>query len=146
MNVITYQLAKMRQIAALQVEVFPLQKEVIRLGKEIERPKEENDRLESENAEMCRHTNKHSHNSHKPLSNDGYGKNPHRSSTMLKEKKHKHGGQVGNKGRTLRQVRQPDGTQVHFPRQCTICGRAISASEKYRVVSSRNRSALTYEF
>ena len=56
---------------------------------------------------------------------------------MPKGEKRKCGGQVGHKGRTLRQEKHPDKVQVHLPHHCNICGREVSAEEKYRIVSKR---------
>lgn len=127
----------LEQVVALQAEVSRLRKEVSRMGKENARLQEENAQLKAENAELHRRLDKNSSNSHKPPSSDGYRKKPRRTSAMPKGEKRKRGGQAGHKGRTLRQVSQPDKIQVHLPHHCGVCGREITVGEKYRVVRKR---------
>ena len=122
--------ALLERIAALEAELLQLRKEVARL-------EEEKARLETENAELRRRLAKDSHNSHKPPSSDGYRKKTRRTSAMPKGPKRKRGGQAGHKGRTLRQVNQPDKVQVHLPERCAICGRTIQEHEPFRVVGKR---------
>jgi transposase len=122
--------ALLERIAALEAELLQLRKEVARL-------EEEKARLETENAELRRRLAKDSHNSHKPPSSDGYRKKPRRTSAMPKGPKRKRGGQAGHKGRTLRQVSQPDKVQVHLPHHCAVCGREIQRDEAYQVVGKR---------
>lgn len=122
--------ALLERIAALEAELLQLRKEVAQL-------KEEKARLEAENAELRRRLAKDSHNSHKPPSSDGYRKKPRRTSAMPKGPKRKRGGQAGHKGRTLRQVSQPDKVQVHLPEHCAVCGRTIQEHEPFRVIGKR---------
>ncbi len=56
---------------------------------------------------------------------------------MPKGEKRARGGQVGHKGKTLRQVEKPDKVQVHLPEHCVVFGRAISVDETHAVVSKR---------
>ncbi len=131
----------LERVAALEMEVFRLRKEVVhleavnrRLEAANERLQAENEHLKAENAELRRRLAKNSDNSHKPPSSDGYRKKPRRTSAMPQGKKRTRGGQVGHKGRTLRQVSRPDKIQVHLPHHCAVCGRALDAGEGYRIV------------
>lgn len=110
-----------------------------RLGEfevEVSRLRVEVERLQAENAELRRRLEKNSQNSHKPPSSDGYRKKRVQPA-MPKREKRAAGGQVGHKGRTLRQVEEPDKVKVHLPEHCAICGRKISVDEPYEEVSKR---------
>ena len=54
-----------------------------------------------------------------------------------KREKRAPGGQVGHKGKTLRQVEKPDKVKIHLPKYCAVCGRLVSADEGHEVVSKR---------
>ena len=56
---------------------------------------------------------------------------------LPKGKKRASGGQLGHKGKTLRQVEQPDRVYVHLPERCKVCGREIAADDPHTVVSRR---------
>lgn len=96
----------------------------------------ENLRLRAENEELRRRLGLTSQNSHKPPSSDGYGKKSVRPG-LPKSGQKALGGQKGHQGKTLRQVEKPDKVEVHLPKSCSVCGRAITAEEKYRVISQR---------
>jgi transposase len=118
-----------KRLADLEAEVSRLQEEVARLGAE-------NMRLAAENAELRRRLGMNSQNSHKAPSSDGYRKKRIQPA-MPQGEKRAQGGQVGHKGKTLRQVEKPDKVEVHLPEQCVICGRVISADEPHEVVGKR---------
>jgi transposase len=111
-----------KRLADLEAEIGGLQAEV--------------GRLQAENAELRRRLEKNSQNSHKPPSSDGYRKKRVQPA-MPKGEKRTAGGQVGHKGKTLRQVEKPDRVKVHLPEHCVKCGRVISADETHEVVSKR---------
>ena len=93
----------LKRQASLEAEVARLQAEVVR--------------LQAENAELRRRLGGNSQNSHKPPSSDGYRKKRVQPALPKGEKRAK-GGQLGHKGRTLRQVEKPDKLEVHLPEQC----------------------------
>jgi transposase len=105
----------LERIAALEAEVF---------------------RLQAENAELRRRLGMNSENSHKPPSSDGYRKKRVQPALPQGEKRAS-GGQVGHKGKTLRQVEKPDKVKVYLPKQCAICGREISEKEAHEIVGKR---------
>lgn len=111
-----------KQLADLEAEVVRLQAEVVR--------------LQAENAELRRRLEMNSQNSHKPPSSDGYRKKRVQPA-LPKGEKRALGGQVGHKGKTLRQVDKADRVEVHLPERCAICGRVVSADEAHEVVSKR---------
>lgn len=119
----------LQRFAQLEAEVTRLQAEVVRL-------QAENERLRAENVELRRRLEMNSQNSHKPPSSDGYRKKRVQPALPRGEKRAS-GGQVGHKGKTLRQVEKPDKVQVHLPEHCAVCGRVISADEGHEVVSKR---------
>ena len=94
------------------------------------------ERLKAENAELRRRLEKNSQNSHKPPSSDGYRKRSVRPA-LPKQEKRAPGGSPGHKGKTLRQVEQPDKAHVHLPSSCSTCGRTMRAEEKYSIVGKR---------
>lgn len=114
-----------------------LLKRVSALEAEVDRLKAESERLKAENAELRRRLEKNSQNSHKPPSSDGYRKKTILRPAMPKGEKRAPGGQAGHKGKTLRQVNEPDKVQVHLPNSCSVCGRVIGAEEKHLVVGKR---------
>ncbi|MFZ5535556.1 MAG: IS66 family transposase [Patescibacteria group bacterium] len=112
----------MKRLADLEAEVTRLQAEVAF--------------LQAENAELRRRLEMNSQNSHKPPSSDGYRKKRSQPA-MPKGEKRAPGGQVGHKGKTLRQVEKADKVKIHLPEHCGICGRGISADEAHETVSKR---------
>ncbi|MFZ5910226.1 MAG: IS66 family transposase [Chloroflexota bacterium] len=113
-----------------------LQKRLADLEAEVSCLRAEVERLQAENAELRRRLEKNSQNSHKPPSSDGYRKKRVQAA-MPKGERRAAGGQVGHKGRTLRQLEKPDWVKIHLPEHCAICGRLISAGEPHEVVSKR---------
>jgi transposase len=113
-----------------------LQKRLGDLEAEVMRLRAENERLQAENAELRRQLGMNSQNSHKPPSSDGYGKKRVQPA-MPKGEKRAGGGQVGHKGKTLRQVEKADKVEVHLPGHCAVCNRGISGEEGYEVISKR---------
>jgi transposase len=93
-------------------------------------------RLKAENAELRHRLEMNSQNSHKPPSSDGYRKKTVRPA-MPKPEKRAPGGKPGHKGKTLRQVEEPDKVHVHLPEACSVCGRAISVEEKHTILGKR---------
>jgi transposase len=76
--------------------------------------------LEKEIIELKRRLDLNSGNSGKPPSSDGLSKPPRVQS--LREKSHKKsGGQIGHKGTTLNQVKNPDKIETHKILQCPDC-------------------------
>jgi transposase len=67
---------------------------------------------------------KDSHNSGKPPSSDGLKKQ--RTKSLRERGKRASGGQVGHKGKTLRQVEKPDWVVRHEVEQCWHCGINLS--------------------
>ena len=70
---------------------------------------------------------KDSHNSSKPPSSDGTGKNWTKSSRKRSGKKP--GGQEGHKGANLKMVDNPDKTIVHSIRKCKNCNESLDETE-----------------
>jgi transposase len=116
--------------------ISDLHKRLADLEAEVSRLRAEVERLEAENAELRRRLGMNSGNSHKPPSSEGYRKKRVQPA-LPKGEKRARGGQVGHRGRTLRQVEKPDKVEVYLPEQCVICGRVISADEPHEVVSKR---------
>lgn len=113
-----------------------LQERLVELEAEVAHLRAENAHLQAENTELRRRLGMNSQNSHKPPSSDGYRKKRVQPA-MPKGEKRAPGGQVGHKGKTLRQVEKPDKVQVHLPEHCGICGRAVVADEPHQVISKR---------
>lgn len=99
---------------------------------EIEQLKAKNAKLTAENAELRSRLDKNSGNSHKPPSTDGLTKKP----ALPKLKASNNGGQKGHKGKTLRQVSEPDNIVHHYPETCSCCGKAFH-QKQIEVVSKR---------
>jgi len=118
-----------KRLVDLEAEVVRLQAEVVRLQAEVAR-------LLAENDELRRRLEMNSQNSHKPPSSDGYRKKRIQPA-LPKGKKRAPGGQVGHKGKTLRQVEKADKVEIHLPKQCCLCERVIAADEAHEVVSKR---------
>ena len=74
---------------------------------------------------------KHSGNSHKPPSSDGYAKPAPKS--RRERGKRKSGGQPGHKGHTLRQVRDPDHVVLHRVVACLGCARDLDGISPTRI-------------
>ena len=74
---------------------------------------------------------KHSGNSHKPPSSDGYAKPSPKS--RRERGKRKSGGQPGHKGHTLRQVSDPDGIVLHRVVACLDCTRDLDGVPPTRI-------------
>jgi len=123
-----------KEVGELLKRLEALEAEAVRLRADVARLK--NARLEAENTEL-RRLAKDSTNSHKPPSSDGYRKKPRQTSAMPKKEKRSQGGPKGHRGRTLRQVVQPDQIQVYLPHYGATCGRENHADEPHRVVSKR---------
>lgn len=68
---------------------------------------------------------KDSHNSSKPPSSDGYNKPSPKSRRHKNKSSKKAGGQKGHKGKTLRQVSQPDHIEAHDPTDCHACSMSL---------------------
>jgi transposase len=119
----------LQRLAQIEVEISRLQAEVVRL-------QAENERLRTENIELRRRMEMNSQNSHKPPSSDGYRKKRVQPA-LPKGEKRAPGGQVGHKGKTLRQVEKPDKVKVHLPEHCAVCGRMILVDEPHEMVSKR---------
>lgn len=118
------------------LSISDLQNRFAKLEAEVGRLQAEVARLQAENAELRRQLEKNSQNSHKPPSSDGYRKKRVQPA-MPKGEKRAVGGQVGHKGKTLRQVEKPDRVKVHLPEHCVVCGRMVLADEAHEVVSKR---------
>ncbi len=76
-------------------------------------------------AELERRLGLNSRNSGKPPSSDGL-KKPPRTRSLRRPSGRKPGGQKGHKGKTLRQVAEPDATVDHYPGACSQCAAALS--------------------
>lgn len=66
-----------------------------------------------------------SQNSHKPPSSDGLKKRP-RSASLREKTGKKRGGQEGHSGTTLRQIENPDRTQIHRVDRCEHCNTSLA--------------------
>lgn len=72
-------------------------------------------------AELEDRLNKHSGNSHKPPSSDGYSKKPSPKAAFNRKQGLKTGGQRGHKGHTLEMVSDPQEVKTYLPSHCR-CG------------------------
>jgi transposase len=82
--------------------------------------------LRAENAELRRRLGLDSSTSSKPPSSDGLGKKP----VSLREPSGRpSGGQKGHKGKTLRQITEPDWIVTHEAAACRHCGSSLSLRE-----------------
>jgi hypothetical protein len=97
---------------------------------------EKNQRLEAENPELRRRLGMDSTNSHQSPSHDGSRKKTTPPGLSKKPGSGK-GGQLGQKGRTLERVANPDSVEVPLPNQCERCRRPFGAEEKYEIIQSR---------
>jgi transposase len=89
--------------------------------------------LQQENAELRSRLNQNSQNSSRPPSSDGYRK----AAKINKEERGKgQGGQLSHKGKTLRQVDNPDEKVSCIPSKCT-CGHEFSEGEAMTLQSKR---------
>jgi transposase len=66
-----------------------------------------------------------SHNSSMPPSLDPPWKKVKRTRSLRQKSGMKAGGQLGHRGRTLRQVEQPDAVIIHAPEACRACGKSL---------------------
>lgn len=69
---------------------------------------------------------KDSHNSSKPPSSDGLGREPAQPHSLRERGQRRSGGQPGHPGRTLCQVAQPDELVDHRPVVCHVCGQGLA--------------------
>jgi transposase len=98
-----------------QLEIFEQENKILR---------QENALLKVENSELKAQLNNNSHNSNKPPSSDGYKKKP----AFPKLQGSNQGGQKGHKGKTLKQVENPDRVIKCKPKNCT-CGHEFKDDE-----------------
>jgi transposase len=91
-----------------QLEKFEVENKILR---------QENAMLKTENTQLKERLNRNSGNSNQPPSSDGYKK----QTAIPKTVKGKQGGQVGHKGRNLRQTANPDTIVECKPEKCS-CG------------------------
>ena len=96
---------------------------------------EENKQLKTEIAKLRDRLGLNSGNSHKPPSSDGYKKTT--KPGIPKDVKHPRGGKKGHKGKTLKQVSNPEHVEVHLPEKCKCCGRIFTEKDKHQTVKSR---------
>ena len=101
---------------------------------EMERLRAENSALQARVAELERRLGLNSSNSGKPPSSDGLGKPPREPRSLREASGKPSGGQKGHKGKTLRQVAEPDTTVDHYPDTCPGCGSALATSIGYSSV------------
>ena len=101
------------------------------VGKQVEGLANQLEKQNQAIQELKARLSKDSHNSSKPPSSDGYGKNPPQKRTeSLREKGQKlNGGQPGHKGHTLIASETPDKTAVHEVKQCEHCQIPLKAVE-----------------
>lgn len=110
-----------------------LKKLVLFLLEKVEQLSVENAELKRENAELKARLNQNSQNSSRPPSSDGYRK----AAKITKSESQKpQGGQTGHKGKTQRQVDNPDQIVSCCPSQCT-CGHAFMGEEDMFLQSKR---------
>ena len=88
--------------------------------------------LRAEVRELRDQLNKHSGNSSKPPSSDGYGKPAPKSLRMPSGKPR--GGQPGHAGKTLLQVEAPDHVVEHKLARCPVSGRALGEQDIIGVI------------
>ena len=79
-------------------------------------------------AELEARLNQNSQNSNRPPSSDGLSKKP----AFPRKRGKKRGGQLGDKGKTLKMVSDPDYIVVHSPKQCS-CGRCLEEVAKQTI-------------
>jgi transposase len=84
--------------------------------------------LKQEISALRRQLGKDSSNSSKPPSSDGLKKKPRIAGSLRGKSGKKAGGQTGHQGGTLRQVAEPDHTQIHDVSHCTHCQAALTAA------------------
>lgn len=116
-----------RQLEDLNKRVSWLEKENKILRDENTFLKTGNTLLKVENAELKARLNNDSHNSNKPPSSDGYKKRSIKPAFPT-SKNSNQGGQKGHKGKTLRQVDDPDKIKICSPGTCN-CGHGFTKEE-----------------
>lgn len=120
------------EILSLKILVNSLLSRVSQLESENSNLREENSMLRHENLEFKSRLGKNSSNSHKPPSSDGYAKKPVIPQTTDKSV----GGQLGNVGKTLQIVANPDSVVKHHLEICPFCQRNLSQSDVIKIGSS----------
>ncbi|MEO0377910.1 MAG: IS66 family transposase [Cyanobacteria bacterium P01_A01_bin.17] len=88
--------------------------------------------LESEVKELQGRLGKHSRNSSKPPSGDGFGK---RTRSLRRKSEKPSGGQAGHRGQSLEWSSQPDFIERQTVDSCSGCGRSLKAAPISEVLS-----------
>ena len=80
--------------------------------------------------------NKHSNNSSKPPSSDGFNKKSPKPPNLRQKSGKRPGAQHGHPGRTLDPIEDPDHNEVHAPTTCATCGGSLNGAT---IVSEQHR-------